>query len=205
MRELTMYVPTYLKGEFRVGEPPDDGDAPDFGDPPVPVVIRDCDGVRIVLGTHDYWDTNAPDVQIERQPGGWAIFLHPVGGSDASGYVYFLDNGLSYISPEHGYGPTPPIVLLRDGDPLHRLDDPQSHAAQPALKPCELCGARPEDQMDDWSDICPDCDKFVTRYLNFKNLPLSDRNTAIAFLKMDPEPRPPPRTTSGTGSRRSGC
>jgi len=58
--------------------------------------------------------------------------------------------------------------------------------------------------MDDWSGICPDCDEFVERYLDFKGLARTQRNTAIAFLKLDPEARPPVRATSDASSRRTG-
>src|SRR5690349_19453884 len=88
MSEFKLHVPTYNKGEFRQNTAPQD--LPEFGEPYVPVVIRPTDGIRIVLGSHDFWDANVPDVQIERRPRGWAIFLHPVGGSDPSGHVFFL-------------------------------------------------------------------------------------------------------------------
>jgi hypothetical protein len=186
MPELKLYVPTYLRGEFRTGELPDD--LPDFGEPMFPVVIREADGVRIVLGSHDYWNSNVPDVQLERRPGGWAIFLHPVGGSDPSGYVYFLDDGRSYLVPERGFGPTPPIAILASYTEVPQLDDAGSAETPAPLKPCEICEARPEDQMDSWSGLCPDCDQFVTSYLDFKGLPFTQRAAAIEFLKSDPAP-----------------
>ena len=201
MPELKVYVPSYNHGEFRTAEPPDD--LPEFGDPRVPVIVREADGIRIVLGSHDYWDVSVPDVQIERRPGGWAVFLHPVGASDPSGYVYFLDNGSSYVVPEHGLGPTPPLMLLRDVDVLRHLDEPNSDAVRPTLKPCEICEARPEDQMDDWSGLCPRCEDFVNRYIEFKSVPFAQRDAVIAFLKLRPDPRPPIRATSATSSRRT--
>lgn len=93
--ELELDVPTYY------------GDRPDlhphrkeFDDPSIPVLVRPAEGVRVVLGTHDYTDLHKPDVQIERRPNGWAIFLHPCGGGDPSGVVYFLDDGQSFVIPE---------------------------------------------------------------------------------------------------------
>ena len=43
--------------------------------------------------------TECSAVQVERRPNGWAIFLHPIGGGDPSGYVYFLDDGRSFVLP----------------------------------------------------------------------------------------------------------
>lgn len=106
--QLILEVPTYK--------------ADDFYDPHVPVTIRDECGVRVVLGTAD--DPDAPDIAIERRPGGWAIFLHPVGGSDASGYVYFLDDGRSFLAPETFGGPTPPIRVLPSHESPAEIDRP---------------------------------------------------------------------------------
>src|SRR5258707_1300571 len=74
MPELELYVPTCNCGAF--ADPSDSQTKPEFGDPHVPVLVCRSAGVRIVLGSHDYSDVDAPDIQIERRPGGWAIFLH---------------------------------------------------------------------------------------------------------------------------------
>jgi hypothetical protein len=50
-----------------------------------------------------------PDVQIERRPNGWAIFLSPLGGSDPCALVYFHDDGRSWLTKELA-GPTPELV-----------------------------------------------------------------------------------------------
>jgi hypothetical protein len=201
MPEMKLYAPTYNHGEFRTGELPDD--VAEFGDPQVPVVVRDADGIRIVLGSHDYWAKDVPDVQIERRPGGWAIFLHPVGGSDASGYAYFLDNGLSYLVPETGYGATPQIMMLRDDEALRHLDEPGYDGPKPTFEPCELCGAPSQEDRDDWAELCPSCGELVRKYLDLKGLPITERRTAIAFLKLDPERLPPTPASSTTKSRRT--
>lgn len=93
----------------------------EFSEPNVPVLVHEADGVRIVLGTHDYDEMDKPDIQIERRTNGWAIFLHPFGGGDPSGYVYFLDDGRSYLVREHG-GTTPAIALIASVDNLAELD-----------------------------------------------------------------------------------
>ena len=110
MPELKIYAKTYygqipeeVREARRLGE---------YDSPEVPVVVRPADGVRIVLGTHDFWDTSFPDIQIERRAGGWAIFLHAVPGDDPSGYVYFLDDGSSYVDIE--YGSSVPLRFLEE-------------------------------------------------------------------------------------------
>ena len=41
----------------------------DFASPFVPVLIREADGVRVILGSHDP-DAHSADIQVERRPGG---------------------------------------------------------------------------------------------------------------------------------------
>src|ERR1051325_7675918 len=114
-----MMVPTY-NGKWLDGT---NGAPVDFDDPQVPVLVCPADGVRIVLGSHDYLDMSKPDVQIERRHNGWMIFLPPLGGSDPSGCVVFLDDGRSYVSTEHGYGPTAPIALVEYEEAIAELDN----------------------------------------------------------------------------------
>jgi hypothetical protein len=108
MAELRIWVPTYFaqynerhKGSTRL----------DFDQPLVPILATEAEGLRVVLGSHRYDDRDAPDIAIERRPRGWAIFLHPLGGGDPSGYVYFLDDGRSFIIPESGLS-TPAIEVI---------------------------------------------------------------------------------------------
>jgi hypothetical protein len=123
MQELKLIVPTYVAN---TPENRNETHAPDFDSPYVLVLIREADGVRIVLGTHEFEDCEKPDVQIERRPNGWAIFLHPVGGGDASGYVYFLDDGRSFLVPERGYASNKGgIEVLAVHADVPELDDPQ--------------------------------------------------------------------------------
>jgi len=98
---------------------------PEFGDPDVPLLVRSAAGLRIVLGSHDHYG-DAPDIQVERRPHGWAIFLHPVGLSEASGYVYFLDDGRSYLVAEADVGPTVPIRCIRSVEEIPELDRPDA-------------------------------------------------------------------------------
>ncbi|MGA2231570.1 MAG: hypothetical protein ABSH22_11780 [Tepidisphaeraceae bacterium] len=119
MQELKVYAPTY----YGDSAPVQRGEKQEFDDPRVPVLVRPADGIRIVLGSHDYFDCKVPDVQIERRPNGWAIFLHPVGGCDACGYVYFLDDGRSFLVPENGLGATPVIELLRSVGDVPEIDE----------------------------------------------------------------------------------
>ena len=84
----------------------------EFGVPHVAVLVHSADGVRVVLGSHDLLDTDAPDIAIERQPKAWAIFLHPIGGGDPAGYIYFLDDGRSYLLKEQWVDPDGGIQVL---------------------------------------------------------------------------------------------
>jgi hypothetical protein len=113
MHSLKLMVPTYNANLF-----PDqvaNREMLEFGEPLTPVLVREADGLRIVLGSLDYDDLSKPDVKIERQPNGWAIFLHPVGESDPCGIVYFRDDGRSYLLKEGSYGAIPPIETLEPG------------------------------------------------------------------------------------------
>jgi len=145
MQEMKLAVPTYFAYPSRDGvltpsrpavptssaampysgrrdTAPQSARRPDFGPPYVAVVVHEAEGVRVVLGTHDRHSGEYPDIQIERRANGWAIFLHPVGGCDPSGYVYFLDDGRSFIEMERQLGPTPVLQVHRRGAPLRDLD-----------------------------------------------------------------------------------
>jgi len=117
--ELKLSVPTYNNDLF--ADDVDQGAKPEFGDPRAAVLVREAGGVRIVLGTHDFEDMSKPDVQIERQPNGWMIFLHPLGGTDPSGYVYFLDDGRSFVKQERvSYA----VEMLEHEEPVPGFDAP---------------------------------------------------------------------------------
>jgi hypothetical protein len=106
MAELKLYVPTYYgdtEGAAAMGRK-------EFDDPQVPVVVREADGVRVVLGSHDFWKSDAPDIQIERRARGWLIFLHPTGSGDPSGHVIFCDDGRSFFVPENYVASDTPCV-----------------------------------------------------------------------------------------------
>jgi hypothetical protein len=74
-------------------------DDPDFAEPYVPVAVGEADGVRLMLGSDDSNDDEKPEIQIERRPHGWAIFLHPT-AFDSVANIYFLDDGRSFLLPE---------------------------------------------------------------------------------------------------------
>jgi hypothetical protein len=118
MPQLKLHVPTFYGHQDQsIRSPKQEFDAP-F----VPVVIRDADGERIVLGSHDYWDADAPDLQIERRAAGWVIFLRPVGGGDQSGAVFFLDDGRSFVAPENPAAATPPIQFTGWSHAIAKVD-----------------------------------------------------------------------------------
>lgn len=126
MRELKLSVPTYYGRAYVKQNVLADTD---FDVPNVPVLIHEAEGIRVVLGTHDFDDMEKPDIQIERRPQGWAIFLHPVGGNDASGYVYFLDDGRSFLLREQEWSREGSIEILHgsEGPPeIDEIDLPRS-------------------------------------------------------------------------------
>jgi hypothetical protein len=132
MKELKLYVPTYNANYF--AQEVEIGRKLEFGDPILPVIVREAEGVRVVLGTHHYWDTNTPDIQIERQPNAWVVFLHPAAGSDACGYVYFLDDGRNFLIKEHGVGATDAITVLEPGEHLPEIDGPTCCRDEPSTR-----------------------------------------------------------------------
>jgi hypothetical protein len=121
VKKLKLQVPTYNRNFY--GQEVERGELPDFGDPHLPVLVHESEGVRIILGTHDIDDMTKPDILIEGQPNGWAIFLHPLGGSDPSGCVFFLDDGRSFLVKECPE-PTPEIEILDAGSEIPEIDGP---------------------------------------------------------------------------------
>lgn len=118
--ELKLIVPTYNANAF--ADEIAAGKMQEFDAPFVPVLVRRAAGVRVVLGTHDFDDQSKPDIQIERRPNGWAIFLHPIGGGDPSGCVYFVDDGRSIVRRESSVGSTPQLVLREWDEPVDEVD-----------------------------------------------------------------------------------
>ena len=72
-----------------------------------------------------------PDIQIKRRRNGWMLFLHPVGGSDPSGYVFFLDDGRS-------------LVVKQKSGRSHR----QSKFQSTTLRRQRLMGLRSQPEID---------------------------------------------------------
>jgi hypothetical protein len=91
-----MKVPTYLACQDPTG--------PDIGEPHVPVLIGDAEGIRLLLGTNDWNDYEKPDICIERRPHGWMIFVHHNAG-DAVGFLIMLDDGRTLYVHEYGADP----------------------------------------------------------------------------------------------------
>ncbi len=90
--ELRLFVQTYLGHHQPISKA-------DYGEPSVPILVHEDRGVRILLGSHDP-DGLMPDIQIERRPHGWCIFLNPQGGGDPCALVYFHDDGRSWLYKE---------------------------------------------------------------------------------------------------------
>jgi catechol 2,3-dioxygenase-like lactoylglutathione lyase family enzyme len=102
---LLLTVPTYVGHQV-------DLPGMDYAEPKATLAAYKDRGVRIVLGSHDS-DDPMPDAQIERRPHSWAIFLHPLGGSDPCAHVYFHDDGRSWLLKEQ-VGPTPELIEVAD-------------------------------------------------------------------------------------------
>jgi hypothetical protein len=178
MRELKLSVPTYYGTAHCKNNVLSDDE---FDAPNVAVLIHEAEGVRIVLGTDDFDDREKPDIQIERRPKGWAIFLHPTAG-DPCGCVYFLDDGRSFLLPESGSG-SRSIEVLCDREEPAEIDEidlpepeirgvkaPNPHGDEIGVQPtsdgdaqlreqklCSRCGQLVE-SCDDWfGDLCPTC------------------------------------------------
>lgn len=96
-----MNVPTYLAAQ--------DTSGPDVGEPHVPILIGDAEGIRLLLGTNDWNDYEKPDIQIERHPHGWMIFVHHNAGG-AVGFLIMLDDGRTFYV--HEYGADPRLEVL---------------------------------------------------------------------------------------------
>ncbi len=137
MQELKLFVPTYY-GAMHAKTPTSQGDE-DFGEPSVPVLIQEAEGIRVVLGAHGIDDSEKPEIQLERRPNGWALFLYPVAGGDASGLVYFLDDGRSFVVPDGLYSERIQVVNRCEEVPL--IDDPVIDVLFP--KPDVIAGGSP--------------------------------------------------------------
>jgi hypothetical protein len=110
-----MSIPTYIGSQ-----PHDEQDnPPDFAEPRVPVLVHESEGIRVLMGTHNWQDWDKPDIQIERRPHGWAVFIHPNAG-DPVAFLYMLDNGKTYLMPEKY---TEPALEVIDDTPSD-LDTP---------------------------------------------------------------------------------
>ncbi len=120
MDEFEMSIPTFYGASY--GDPTAFAHKEEFDEPYVPLLASKQNGMRIVLGATDSEDGDSPDIHIERRPNGWAIFLHPRGEGDPSGYVYFLDDGRSYLVPVGG--PSDRIRVLDDDETVPMIDDP---------------------------------------------------------------------------------
>lgn len=167
LKSLRLNVPTYYGSVAE--ETAAEFELPEFGEPSAPVLVHESEGVRIILGTHDFEDIERPDIQIERRPKGWAIFLRPSAG-DPCGFVYFQDDGRSFLVPEIGRGAIE-ILDTRDKPPeIDELDGPiasvvvevdssadNNSDSRVELKHCTRCFQDSEYSGDWYGDLCPQC------------------------------------------------
>jgi hypothetical protein len=177
-RTLTLSVPTYYATAYITHDVV--GDLPDYDSPNVPVLVHQGEAVRLVLGAHDIYDSEKPDILIERRPKGWAIFLHPVGSGDPSGVVFFLDDGRSFVLREDssenpgcvqvllGLDAPPELDKVDLPQPFTRLDKsfaPGSGEAAASVTlrepnnrdSCARCGQSDKRNGDWHGELCPTC------------------------------------------------
>ena len=132
MEEFKLFVPTYNATLF-----PDQvasGIVPDFGYPHVPVVIREADGVpELCWALHDYNDLRCPDIQIERRPRGGPFSSIRSVEVTPGGYVYYVDDGRSFLLPENGIGPTPSIQIVNQPDNVPDMDPSPNYSPLSSL------------------------------------------------------------------------
>jgi hypothetical protein len=106
-------VPTYNGTTYPADV--ESGAKPEYTAPENPITIAYDNGLRLVLGAVEAGDMTKPDIQVERQPGRWVIFIHPEGGGDPVGYLYIMDDGRSFFQKEREFG-TPALVVLGPDD-----------------------------------------------------------------------------------------
>lgn len=166
----------------------------EYSDPLVPILVREEAGLRLILGRQNVREDSASDILVERRPYGWAIFLHPFGG-DASGAVYILDDGRTFVVPEVGIGPTPPIQTLHCDAELSELDAAEAMADQEPGRPaepedsketCQLCRGQMQYSGDNWDTLCARCADVVSLYLDRFGLSDDDRGAVTEYLKAGP-------------------
>jgi len=96
MNAWTIEVPTYYRPQKRAdGKLKSEG----FATPCVPIVVHEECGVRIALGACDWRQRNTPDIQIERRPNGWAIFVR-TGDIDPCALLFILDDARTVCVPQ---------------------------------------------------------------------------------------------------------
>lgn len=114
---LSIDVPTYYGG-VKGAQP-----LPEFGEPHHAVRISPAEGIRLVLTSLDIPQERWAEVQIERRPGAWALFLLPLGQSgDASGFVYLLDDGRSFASVERPVNHPMRLKMVSSSEEVPELD-----------------------------------------------------------------------------------
>ncbi len=108
----------------------------EYGEGNTPVLICPADGLRVVLGAHDYFnDYQDAEIQIERRRNGWMFFLIPKGVGDPCGYVVFLDDGRSFAVTEPGAGDFK-MEFVEHETAVAELDgdaEPQNEACSPTI------------------------------------------------------------------------
>lgn len=109
-------VPTYFGNADAFGKE-------EFDVPEVPVTLVNTAGARLILGTTNPQDMDFPDIQVERRPGGWCVFINLAGG-DSAGFVYMLDDGRVLFQPELWGGAEclKPVRMYRKNSTIREYD-----------------------------------------------------------------------------------
>jgi hypothetical protein len=94
--ELRLRVPTYNANRYPAEVAAKTKE--EYGEPYRTVRIREEDGLRVILESpDDIPEMVLPDLMIERQPVGWAIFLR-AGSTDEGGVIYLRDDGQTFLA-----------------------------------------------------------------------------------------------------------
>lgn len=118
IKKCKFKVPTYYGSNFPVAKLLEQFGG-EFSKPHVPVLVRESDGVEVVLGA-DNIDADKPVVYFERRPSGWAIVVNSIAGADTACILYIHDDGRTFLMNDASRllaNPEPPNCVMVEETP----------------------------------------------------------------------------------------